>query len=401
MKKSEIAIKCAYTELVPVDQITPNPKNPNKHPAKQVALLARLMRRVGVRQPITVSKLSGYIVRGHGRLAALKALKVKLAPVDYQDYADEAEEMADLMADNRIPELSELDKAMAFDNLSGIESAFKLEDLGFLKSEFKDENLQRLLEEPEDAALAEVVAPPQEAELYKTVIEPSQMPSSNRWGIPDLRPDMIPDDFDVSGIRCNREDAIKPGMMYLWGSNAFPEDCKGGLCAFYVDDFRFDEICYDFDKLVEAGEKIKAHKFAAAVSPNLSIWRGEPSALHLYRTYLVRYVARVWQEMGIKVIPDINWSDEASYDFCFEGIPKNVPVAAIQCRTTNVGTPQFAESKKYFFKGLRVALDRIAPRKLLIYGGMANRKWIARNIDFGETTPVWLDSWKLHGKEQG
>lgn len=157
MKSKEnggIAIKCAYTDMVAIDELRPHPKNPNKHPPMQVALLARVMRRIGMRQPITVSKLSGYIVRGHGRLAACKALKMPEVPVDFQDYADEAEEMADLMADNRIPELAELDLTQAWENLGAIADDFRLEDLGFIKSEFKDVNLQKLLEEPVDADMA-------------------------------------------------------------------------------------------------------------------------------------------------------------------------------------------------------------------------------------------------------
>ena len=58
------------------------------------------------------------------------------------------------------------------------------------------------------------------------------------------------------------------------------------------------------------------------------------------------------------------------------------------------------ESKKYFLKGLKEALARIAPKKLLIYGGVRHRKWIEPNIDFGSTVPVWLDSWESHGKGQ-
>lgn len=399
-KGQDVAIKCAYTDMVPIGDLKPHPKNPNRHPPKQIAVLARLIRRVGMRQPITVSNLSGYIVRGHGRLEACKALKMPKVPVDFQDYADEAEEMADLLADNRIPELAELDLASAWESLDKIAGSFKLEDLGFMKSEFKDVNLQAMLEQPMDVGLAEAIAPPKEAEVYQTTVEPSMLPSSDKWGIPDIRLDMIPEDFEVSGIRCNREDEIAPGMMFLWGSNKFPDDCKGGVCAFYVDDFRFADICYDFDEMVKAAEKIKAHNFAAAVSPNLSLWRGMPHALLLYRTYLVRYVSRLWQELGIKVIPDINWADEASYEYCFDGIPKNAPIASIQCRTTNAGTDQAVESKKYFLKGLKTALERLAPKKLLIYGGMTHRKWIEANVDFGDTVPVWLDSWKMHGKER-
>ena len=398
--KNEIAIKCAFTDMVATDEVKPHPKNPNKHPPKQIALLARMMRRVGMRSPITVSKLSGYVVRGHGRLEACKALKMPQVPVDFQDYADEAEEMADLMADNRIPELAELDLTAAWANLGSIAGEFKMEDLGFLKSEFKDVNLQALLDAPIDESLANVAPSPSgSVDVTRKTWEPVLLPSSSRWGIPDMRLDMIPDDFEVSGIRCNREDEIKPGMMFLWGSNKFPDDCKRGLLAFYVDDVRFEAMCKDFKEFVAVGEKIAAWNFAAVVSPNLSLWRNMPAALQMYNTYRARYISRYWQEMGLKVIPDINWSDEQSYEFCFDGIPKDAPVAALQCRTTNTGTKQFAESKKYFLMGLKTALKRLAPKKLLIYGGMKHRKWIEPNVDFGGTTPVWLDSWELHGKK--
>lgn len=393
IKAVEISIKCAYTDLVPVEEVKPHPQNPNRHPPKQIALLARMMRRVGIRSPITVSKLSGYVVRGHGRLEACKALKMTKVPVDFQDYESEAEEMADLMADNRIPELSELDLSAAWKNIGSIAEDFKLEDLGFSKSEFKDVNLQALLDAPMDDALAEALAPPKESVVTETKWKPCALPTSSKWGIPDMRLDMIPEDFDVAGVWASREQAVEPGLLYLWHSNKFPEDCKGGLCAFYTDDFRFENICREHKATVEAAELLMSRNFAAAISPNWSLWRNMPHAVMVYRTYCVRYVARYWQEMGLKVIPDINWADEASYDFCLDGIPHGAPVASIQCRTTNSGTAQFAESKKYFIKGLKVALERIAPKKLLIYGGAEHRKWIEPNVDFGATVPVYLDSW--------
>ena len=54
-----------------------------------------------------MSKRSGFIVKGHGRLAAALLEGVKEAPVDYQNYTTEAEEYAVLVADNRIAELAE------------------------------------------------------------------------------------------------------------------------------------------------------------------------------------------------------------------------------------------------------------------------------------------------------
>lgn len=107
---SEVKIYCAHDEVWPIERIIPNPKNPNTHPEKQLKLLAKIIKGHGWRAPITVSKRSGFVVRGHGRLAAALLLGLEKAPVDLQDYASEAEEYADMIADNRIAELAEIDQ---------------------------------------------------------------------------------------------------------------------------------------------------------------------------------------------------------------------------------------------------------------------------------------------------
>ncbi len=106
---SEIPIYCAFDKEVKVSDLTPNPRNPNKHPDSQIELLAEIIKQTGWRAPITVSNLSGLIVKGHGRLQAAKLLGVETVPVDFQDYDTEELELADLMADNRISELSKID----------------------------------------------------------------------------------------------------------------------------------------------------------------------------------------------------------------------------------------------------------------------------------------------------
>lgn len=102
-------VYCAYNEMVPIGELSPNPKNPNRHPQRQIEILAKIITESGWRAPITVSTRSGMIVRGHGRLMAAKHAGLDLCPVDYQDYESEEQELQDLLADNRIAELSEND----------------------------------------------------------------------------------------------------------------------------------------------------------------------------------------------------------------------------------------------------------------------------------------------------
>ena len=105
----EILVHCAYDKMVAIEELKPNPQNPNTHPKEQIELLAQIIKKTGWRSPITVSTSSGLIVKGHGRLMAAELLGCKIVPVDFQDYENESLELADLMADNRIAELSEID----------------------------------------------------------------------------------------------------------------------------------------------------------------------------------------------------------------------------------------------------------------------------------------------------
>ena len=106
-------VYCAHSQMVEIEKVVPNPRNPNKHSEKQIALLSKIIAAQGWRAPITVSTRSGFIVRGHGRLLAARKLGLAEVPVDYQAYETEAAEWADLIADNRLSELSETDELLA------------------------------------------------------------------------------------------------------------------------------------------------------------------------------------------------------------------------------------------------------------------------------------------------
>ena len=110
-------VYCAHSQMVEIEKVVPNPRNPNKHSEKQIALLSKIIAAQGWRAPITVSTRSGFIVRGHGRLLAARKLGLAEVPVDYQAYETEAAEWADLIADNRLSELSETDDLLLKDLL--------------------------------------------------------------------------------------------------------------------------------------------------------------------------------------------------------------------------------------------------------------------------------------------
>ncbi len=128
----EIQIHCAHDAAIPLADLKPHPQNPNTHPEPQIELLSKIIREQGWRNPIVVSNRSGYIVKGHGRHAAALRLGATHAPVDYQDYASEKDELADMIADNRIAELAELDRSLMRELAEQLDDgAFDMDLTGF------------------------------------------------------------------------------------------------------------------------------------------------------------------------------------------------------------------------------------------------------------------------------
>lgn len=154
-KINGIPVYCSYDRPVDLVDLVEHPSNPNKHGDKQIALLSKIIRNQGWRNPVIVSKRSGFIVAGHGRLAAAKLLNVEAVPVDYQDFANEAEEHAHLIADNRIAELAEIDSNELAGLLRDLEGKIDLDLTGF-----DEVSLDDILTATEPEA-AEVDAEPQ------------------------------------------------------------------------------------------------------------------------------------------------------------------------------------------------------------------------------------------------
>jgi hypothetical protein len=101
-------VKCLYDKLVNLKDLVAHPLNRNSHPKEQIQRLAKILSYQGFRYPIKISKRSGYITSGHGRVLAAKYNKWKQVPVNYQEYESEEQEYADVQADNAIASWAEL-----------------------------------------------------------------------------------------------------------------------------------------------------------------------------------------------------------------------------------------------------------------------------------------------------
>jgi hypothetical protein len=145
---SGMIVRCLYDRLVLLSELRPHPKNRNKHPEDQIKMLAKILQYQGWRYPIKVSKLSGYITTGHGRLEAARLNGWSEVPVNFQDYDNPDQEYADVQSDNAIASWAELDLAGINNDVPDLGPDFDIDMLG----------VKNFLIDPADFAINEETA---------------------------------------------------------------------------------------------------------------------------------------------------------------------------------------------------------------------------------------------------
>lgn len=134
-------IQSKEIEIVPIEQIVPNPKNPNKHPKEQIERLAKIVDFQGFRIPLIISNRSGFLVSGHGRLEMAKLRNLKELPVMYQDFDSEAQEYAFVVSDNEIAKWAATDLSMVNSEMLDLGPDFDIDLMGI--KEFSIEPIEK------------------------------------------------------------------------------------------------------------------------------------------------------------------------------------------------------------------------------------------------------------------
>lgn len=123
-------VHCPHDELVAISDVKAHPKNANRHPEEQIERLSKILQYQGFRYPVKVSRQSGYITSGHGRVLAAQLNGWDKVPVSYQDYESPEQELADLHADNAIASWAELDLSKINLQIPDLDPSFSLDMFG-------------------------------------------------------------------------------------------------------------------------------------------------------------------------------------------------------------------------------------------------------------------------------
>src|SRR5262249_52802901 len=130
------------------------------------------------------------------------------------------------------------------------------------------------------------------------------------------------------------------------------------------------------------------HGIRAVTEPDFSLWTDAPLVEQLWNVYRIRTLGRLYQEHGLAVLPNLTWSDEQSFEFCFSGIPRHAPVVATECRTPGGND----EDRRAFLCGLAEAVRQTRPQHIVIYGGKEHEYWLTGKLPQGPHYTL-LTSW--------
>ena len=150
-------IQAKEIQLVDIDSLVLNPKNNNKHPKEQIDRLAKLIQYQGFRNPVVVSKRTGFVLAGHGRIEAAKIAGLKEVPAMFQDFDNEAQEYAYLTSDNAIASWAELDLSAVNTEMLDLGPDFDIDLLGI--KDFVIEPIEKFEPQSDEDAVPDVVHP--------------------------------------------------------------------------------------------------------------------------------------------------------------------------------------------------------------------------------------------------
>lgn len=159
--------------------------------------------------------------------------------------------------------------------------------------------------------------------------------------------------------------AIKPEQFTVdnWISFNFAKSCdepeKHGI-HFFIDDYQFIRLWTNPDAYLAM-----LGRFQAVCTPDFSTYTDFPMAIQLYNHYRKHWLGAYWQQNGVKVIPTISWSDESSFDWCFDGEPVGGMVAV-----SSVGTQQNKRATRLFELGYQEMMNRLKPSAVVMYGNI-------------------------------
>ena len=202
----------------------------------------------------------------------------------------------------------------------------------------------------------------------------------NLWE--EFDPDLSEGKYQIPLIR--KENYIPPGLVDFSQAIRSRDFSKG--VHFYLDDSRFECVWKEPYRYIPI-----LKRFACVFTPDFSLYTDMPMAMKIWNLYRARLIGQMMQRAGIAVIPTISWAGPETYEFCFDGLPKNGTVTV-----STVGIMRSRPARELFKSGLSAMLAAVRPKRILMYGTLPD-------FDFGKVAVFHFENtsynWKITKKD--
>lgn len=410
-------------QLVPIGSLKPHPKNPRRG---NVEAIKESLKTTGQVLPIVVQKSTMHILGGNHTWKAAVDLGWRSIAVVFLDVDDVKAERI-LLVLNRTNDLATYDTDALADILAGLDepalgTGYGEDDVAAILEAIRADDLPAIqtsvrpavevvrgqppvydaIDDTDDGGngIEEPEEPEGGPDFIKDVDD--ELPGSmqlkpemdferqGQWHIPPLRTDMlvlpedIPEKLEAWAGTATRDNA-DPDQWWMWNygtdsTSGMKQPLSQVILSFYSWDHYFEPWWESPDYFTT---KALNSKITMAVMPNFSQWSNLPRAACLFNYYRSRWMARYFQEAGIKVIPDMEWPwGDMDYlkKIVLGTMPKKVPVLSFQQQTFNRDTTEadfdaLAES-------FHLIVDTLSPELVLHYGGEQGRElWASCEIE--------------------
>ena len=431
-KKKRVADKTQQLHqqsvMVPIGQLKAHPKNPN---LGDVAAIAESLAEFGQYRPVVANLRNGQIVAGHHTWLGARKLGWEEVSVVWID-VDEQTHLRIMVADNRLSDLRQTDETLLDQILQSIKGVtvgtgfteLDVEDLHTKISAGLNEAMDSLDAAERDRRQAEIDL--RKSKTFDGAEFGDEPDDADEFDDEDL------DDDDAGSVGRRREkdglldaeesmnnglvtfsetdDLMFPGIgelelpridtdpnklmtfddipdnliawagsatkdwpdedqwwLYNWGidSTSGMRDRSKVVVSFYTDDSYFDNWWWYTHryaaKLVNSGIKY-------IVTPDYSMESALPRAFAIWQLYRNRYLARYFQEIGMKIVPNVSWKDGDELflkKYVLGTLPKQLPLIAMQMQTIDMANVDLALYRKH----IQLVLDTLEPQGLLLYVG--------------------------------
>ena len=318
-------------EYVDIGLIKPYRNNARRNDGEAVEKVAASIKAFGFQQPILVDD-NNIIITGHTRHKAALSLGIDKIPIAHAVNLSDEQVKAYRLADNRVAEYSAWDAELLNVELAEFEtidmSKFGF-DLSVTGLEFETEG-----QETEDFHRDTTIN-------QYNLFDYDSTRTEGKYNMPTIEGvDHTPNNLQ--------------GFNYVLSK---PDHTAG--VHFFLDDYQFERIWQRPDFYIE-----KLLDFDCALTPDFSLYLDMPIAMQVWNIYRSRLIGQIMQDYDITVIPTVSWSTKDSFDFCFDGLPKNATLAV-----STIGVKQNKEQFQIWIDGMDEMIKRLSPIKIIVYGG--------------------------------